>query len=216
MASPLEFYFDFASPYSYLAHTRLPSIARRAERAIAYCPVSLGEIKRAAGNIGPAAQDLPAKRRYVQQDTRRWAERYGVPLAEPQGSVAPRLNRGVFFAIARGQACAYIDAVNTQVWAQGKAMDDPSVLNDVAAELGWNADELRQYVVSDTAESLACQATSQARERSVFGVPTVVADRQLWWGNDRLFLVEAYLEKSSMKAQTEERMLAEGMEHDHG
>lgn len=214
MAAPLEFYFDFSSPYSYLAHVRLPEIARRTGRALVYCPVDLAEIKRAAGNIGPAARDLPAKQRYVRQDTLRWAARYGVPLAEPAGRTAPLLNRGVFFAMARDRAREYVDAVYRRIWGEGNTMDAPAVLDETARELGWDAAELQQYVVSEAAESQARALIKQARGQAVFGVPTVVADGRLWWGNDRLFLVAAYLENGCPPAAAPACVGAP--EHNHG
>ena len=76
----VDFYFDFACPYSYLAYTRLPAIARAAGFAVRYHALDVEQVKSAAGNDGPALHDIPAKRRYVEQDARRWARRYGVPL----------------------------------------------------------------------------------------------------------------------------------------
>ncbi|MDB5727410.1 MAG: 2-hydroxychromene-2-carboxylate isomerase [Noviherbaspirillum sp.] len=193
MATTIEFFFDFASPYAYLAHVRLPEIARRNRCSISYRPVDLPEIKRAAGNIGPSSHFLPARKRYIQQDTARWARRYGVPIAQPSNFDSARLNRGVFLAIGRGVATEYVDAVGRRVWAEGGAMNDESLLAGVAADMGWDAKEFMLYTTSEAAAAAHRATLEVARKYGVFGVPIMVAGEQLWWGNDRLPFVESYL-----------------------
>jgi 2-hydroxychromene-2-carboxylate isomerase len=197
LATTIEFFFDFASPYAYLAHVRLPEIARRNRCSISYRPVDLPEIKRAAGNIGPSSHFLPARKRYIQQDTARWARRYGVPIAQPSNFDSVRLNRGVFLAIGRGVATEYVDAVGRRVWAEGGAMSDESLLAAVAADIGWDAKEFMLYTTSEAAAACHRAAIEAARERGVFGVPTMVVDDELWWGNDRLPFVESCLEANA-------------------
>lgn len=193
MPETIEFFFDFASPYAYLAHVRLPGIASRHGCAISYQPVDLSEIKRAAGNIGPSTHFLAARQRYVMQDTARWAKRYGVPIAQPADYGSARLNRGVFLAIDRNAATEYANAVGRRVWAQGGAMNDTALLRTVAADLGWNAAEFIAYTTSETAAARYRATLAAARSRGVFGVPTMVVGERLWWGNDRLAFVEDYL-----------------------
>jgi 2-hydroxychromene-2-carboxylate isomerase len=189
----IEFFFDVASPYSYLAHVRLPSIASRHGRPIAYRPVDLSEVKRAAGNIGPSSHFLAARRNYLRQDTARWARRYGVPITEPAGYGSARLNRGAFLAIERNVAAEYVNAAGARVWAQGGAMDDDGLLAAVAADMGWDAPAFIAYTSSEAADGRHREALALARERGVFGVPTVVIGEHLWWGNDRLQFVDAHL-----------------------
>ena len=193
MAEPIEYFFDFASPYCYLAHVRLPGIAARHGRAIAYRPVDLAEVKRAAGNIGPSTHFLAARRHYLRQDTARWARRYGVPISEPAGYGSARLNRGAFLALDRDAIARYVDAVGTRVWGQGGAMDDDGLLAAVAADMGWDAAAFIAYAGSEAADGRHRAALALARERGVFGVPTVVIGEHLWWGNDRLQFVDAHL-----------------------
>jgi 2-hydroxychromene-2-carboxylate isomerase len=193
MSETIEFFFDFASPYAYLAHARLPEIAYRHGCSISYRPVDLPEIKRAAGNIGPSFHFLAARQRYVQQDTARWAKRYGVPIRQPASFGSVRLNRGAFLAIERNVATEYVNAVGRRVWAEGGAMDDDRLIAAVAGDMGWDAGELIRYTSSAAAAACHRAAIAIARERSVFGVPTMVVGDQLWWGNDRLQIVESYL-----------------------
>lgn len=193
MPKTIEFFFDFASPYAYLAHVRLPEIANRYGYSISYRPVDLPELKRAAGNIGPSTHFLAARNRYVQQDSSRWAKRYGVPIVQPASFGSARLNRGAFLAIERNVATEYVNAVGRRVWAEGGAMDDERLLAAVAGDMGWDAAELNDYASS--AASAACHraALAVARERGVFGVPTMVVGEHLWWGNDRLHFIDTHL-----------------------
>lgn len=193
MSESIEFFFDFASPYAYLAHVRLPAIAERYACLISYRPVDLAEIKRAAGNIGPATVHLPARQRYVEQDTARWARRYGVAMTHPADYGSARLNRGAFLAIDRGVATKYVDTVGRRVWAEGGAMNDDALLHRIAEDMGWYAAEFIRYTTSETAVARHRVALDHARECGVFGVPTVVLGERLWWGNDRLPLLEAHL-----------------------
>jgi 2-hydroxychromene-2-carboxylate isomerase len=193
VTTTIEFFFDFASPYAYLAHVRLPDIAARFGCSISYRPVDLPEVKRAAGNIGPSTHFLPARSRYIRQDSARWAQRYGVPIVQPANLESDRLNRGAFLAIGRGVATDYVNAVGRRVWAEGGAMNDEALLAQVAADMGWEPREFLLYTTSEAAAACHRAAIEVARERGVFGVPIFVVDDQLWWGNDRLPFVETYL-----------------------
>ena len=78
-AKTLEFFFDFGSPTTYLAHTQLPGIAAQAGATLVYRPMLLGGVFKATGNASPVT--VPAKGQWMFGDMARWAKRYGVPLA---------------------------------------------------------------------------------------------------------------------------------------
>ncbi len=189
----LEFYFDLASPYAYLGLARLATLALPQGCSVGYRPVDLEEVKRAAGNIGPAMHELASRKRYVMQDAARWAKRYGIAFAEPAGWDATRLNRGTFMAIDRGVTTRYLDVAARHVWGAGGNPGDEVLIGSVAAELGWNAHELLAYTVSIQAAQRQRDTLAAARAAGVFGVPTTVLDGQLWWGNDRLESVQEAL-----------------------
>jgi len=188
-----EFYFDLASPYAYLGLMRLPALTLPRGCAIDYRPVDVEEVKRAAGNIGPALRDLPVKKRYVLQDAARWARRYGVPFTEPSGWDATRLNRGTFLAIDRGVAPRYVATAARHVWGLGGDPASETVITAIAGEMGWNPQDLLSYTLSPPAMQRQRETLAAARAAAVFGVPTSVVNGQLWWGNDRLTLVQEAL-----------------------
>lgn len=199
MALTVEFFFDFFSPYAYLAQHRLREIAAVYGCKIDYRPINLHEAKRAAGNTGPANRDIPVKIRYLMTDLARWAERYGIPLrpASSPAADATRANKGTFFAIDRGQASDYVTAVYHATWGSGGAAGDAQLLNSVAARLGWDVTEFNDWVDSGLASERYREGNLAAQSRGVFGVPTMMIGDEMWWGNDRLDLMVETLEQGA-------------------
>lgn len=196
----IEFFFDFLSPFAYLVHQRLPSLAKRYGYAIRYVPMDLPRAKRVAGNTGPSNRDIPVKLRYLTTDMNRWAKRYGVPLVFPKSFASERLNKGMLFAIDRGDAEAYVDAAFRLVWGRGEDMGSDAVLRQVAQERGWSADEFLAFVASQQAQERFEAANLEAHRRGVFGVPTMLIGEDMWWGNDRLHFLEEHLAQQSTPA----------------
>jgi 2-hydroxychromene-2-carboxylate isomerase len=201
MTAGIDFFFDFVSPYSYLAHTQLPALAQRHGLHIAYRPIDLQQAKLAVGNTGPSTREMPIKHRQLRIDLQRWAAHYGVPFRPPAGYGSRRLNCGAFFAIDRGQAEAYVNTAWRLVWGEGGAMDDEALLAAAAAQMGWEAGEFLAYAGSDAAESRLRQSNEQALARGVFGVPTMALGDDMWWGNDRLHFLEQHLQARPAAAE---------------
>jgi len=189
----IDFYFDIYSPYAYLASHRIAEIADKYDCAINYLPMDLKRAKAAVGNTGPANVDIPKKIRYLMVDLRRWADRYGLPLERPAGTDCTRINKGLFFARARGAERDYVRRAYDLAWAQGLDPDDDAVLAELARALGWDDRAFLAYVSSDEADRLYEAVFQKAIERGVFGVPFVAIGDNAWWGNDRLFMVEEHL-----------------------
>jgi 2-hydroxychromene-2-carboxylate isomerase len=194
MANVIDFYFDFLSPYSYIAHTQLPKLARKHGWSLAYHPVDLQQLKIAGGNTGPSSREQPLKSRYNAQDFRRWSQRYGISIMRPTGyDPRHRLNKGAFYAIDHNRMEAYANAAWNRVWAQGGNMADEALIASAARELGWDADAFLAYTLSDPPAQRFQAETDVAHKRGVFGVPTMTIGEEMWWGNDRLFFLDEYL-----------------------
>jgi len=194
----VDFYFDFLSPYSYLATFRLARLRDEFGAELVFHVIDLDAAKEAIGNTRPAAHLLPKKLRYLKADLARWAARHGAPLVFPETlahfdlKAAARLNRGFLYAARRGAAEAYIKAAFGVLWAAGREPGD-ATLRDVAAKAGLDPAELA--VAADSPETIAeyARENQAAQARGVFGVPTFVAGDQLFWGNDRIDFLEEYL-----------------------
>jgi 2-hydroxychromene-2-carboxylate isomerase len=183
---PIDFYFDFISPFSYFAVRRLPAIAERFGRAIKYHVVDLAVLKLEAGNTAPPTRNMPIKLRYMKVDQARWARRYGVPVRSPAYYDSGLLNRGMFFAQKREQVSAYVASTFHKVRGEGGHMTHEILLSRLAAEFGWDAAEFRKFTSSVTADTLYQESTESAHRRGIFGVPTMMIGYEMWWGNDRL------------------------------
>ena len=189
----LDFYFDFMSPFAYLAHTQLPALAARYGLRLEYHAIDLPAAKLAAGNTAPPNVSIPVKLRYLVTDMQRWAKRYDVPLAFPKTLKSERLNRGLYFAVDRRCAEDYVRAAWLPTWGQGGDMDDEALIRGVARAMGWDADEFLGFVESPDARERYALDNREAQARGVFGAPTMMLGDQMWWGNDRLGFLEEHL-----------------------
>lgn len=193
MERSIDFYFDFISPFSYLAHQSLPKLAARYGFGVAYKPIDLKTAKLLAGNTAPRTVEIPLKLRYSRIDQQRWAKRLGVPIMSPPGHNSTRLNRGTFFAADRGEAGAYVACAWRKVRGEGADLADEATLREVARMLGWDADLFLAFTLSEAADARYRAATRAAHDRGVFGVPTMMLGDEMWWGNDRLDFLDERL-----------------------
>jgi 2-hydroxychromene-2-carboxylate isomerase len=200
MAGQIDFYFDFMSPFSYFAWQRLPDIAKLYGRTLVMHPVDLADLKLHAGNTGPSARTMPIRIKYMKEDQRRWARHYGVPIATPAHYDGSILNRGCFFALDRGKIEPYVTLAYRRVWGDGASMIDRALIAELAQHCGWSLAEFDEFVGSDEALRRLQAETIAANAVGVFGVPSMIADGQMWWGNDRFDFMEDYLQAAAAPA----------------
>ena len=192
----IDFYFDFLSPFSYLAHHRLMGVVARFDLDISYWPLELARAKLAIGNNGPTNRDLPIKLAYLTKDLDRWAERLGLPLIFPPGFATNLMNSGTFYARQKGCEADYVRRAYHLVWGLGRAPDDAQVLRTLAREMGWDEDAFLTFIRSEEARRAYDLSTETAIENHIFGVPSMCYGGQTWWGNDRVDFLEEFLEKN--------------------
>ncbi|NMY65593.1 2-hydroxychromene-2-carboxylate isomerase [Pseudomonas sp. WS 5018] len=193
----LDFYFDFLSPFAYLARHRLVQIAEKHGADIAYKPIDLARAKLAIGNNGPTNRELPIKLAYLTKDLERWADRYAMPLAVIKNHNSRLLNIGTFFAEDCGQAGRYVEIAYRLTWGEGGAPDDEALHRQLAREMDWREMEFLAFLQSPGAAERYEASTQAAIAKHVFGVPMTMIGEDMWWGNDRLMFVDEYL--SSLK-----------------
>lgn len=190
----LEFFYDFVSPYSYLASTRVEAEARRAGGTVRFRPFLLGGVLKATGNHPPL--ETPAKLKHMWVDLQRWASRLPVPLVLPPGfPVASLLAlRGALEAERLGKLVPYTHAVYRAHWAEGKDIADPQVLAAAASAAGL--DGAAVVAAAPRYKEALARQTQEAVERGAFGAPTFFVaapgGEEMFVGNDRLdFACEA-------------------------
>jgi len=216
VAKPIEFFFDFLSPFSYLAHCQLPALADKYSRELVYKPFNMIAAKHAAGNTGPATPLIPVKFRYICTDLCRWAAKYNVPFnmlwavrsdatAEELENInlpgtgldTTRANKGMFYALDRRRGRDYADRIWSGSFGSGGLVGSEELILDVARRMDWSPEALLDFVESDEAEKRYEDNNIEARRRGVFGSPTMLVGDEIWWGNDRLELLEDYLARHS-------------------
>lgn len=189
MAS-LDFFYDFVSPYSYLASTRVEAEVARVGGTVRFRPFLLGGVFNATGNKAPI--ENPAKALHLATDLGRWARRIGVPFAWPAKfpvlTVLPL--RAAFAAEKIGKLVPYTHAMFRAYWVEGRDLSDAAVVTDVATRAGLDGAAL---VAEAPAYKEALKAqTQEAVDRGSFGAPTFFVGREMFIGNDRLeFAIEA-------------------------
>jgi 2-hydroxychromene-2-carboxylate isomerase len=191
----LEYFYDFTSPYSYLASTRVEDLARRTGATLRYRPFLLGGVFKATGNHAPV--EIQAKGRHMWVDLQRWARRLGVPLEMPARFPVPSILalRAALAAERQGELAPFTQAVFRAVWAEGKDIGDPEVLAAVADGAGL-AGKALVAAAPDYKAALAAQ-TQEAVDRGAFGAPAFFVGQELFVGNDRMDFVEEALRQAS-------------------
>jgi 2-hydroxychromene-2-carboxylate isomerase len=189
----LEFFYDFVSPYSYLASTRVEAVAARAGATVRFRPFLLGGVFRATGNRAPL--EVEAKGRHMWTDLARWARRLGVPLARPTPFPTSTVLalRVALAAEAQGKLVPFSHAAFRAYWADGRDLALPEVVQAVASSVGLDGAAL--VAAAPTFKERLVQQTQEAIDRGAYGAPTFFVRDELFVGNDRLDFVEEALRR---------------------
>jgi 2-hydroxychromene-2-carboxylate isomerase len=191
----IEFFFDFGSPTTYLAHTQLPRIAAEAGATLRYRPMLLGGVFKATGNASPVT--VAAKGRWMGRDIARWAAHHGVPfsfnphfpintLTLMRGAVGLQLRRPEMLA-------AYCDTVFQAMWVQPRDLSQPAEVAATLAPLGLAAEDFMALVSDGEVKAALIANTDEAVARGVFGAPSIFVGDELFFGQDRMDFVRQAL-----------------------
>jgi 2-hydroxychromene-2-carboxylate isomerase len=190
-ARTIEFFFDFGSPTTYLAHTQMPRLAADTGARIDHVPMLLGGVFKATGNQSPVM--VPAKGRWMGTDLPRFARRYGVPCAfNPHFPINTlTLMRGAVGLQLREPArfMPYVDAVFHAMWVEPVNLGDPAVLAQTLAAAGFDAASFMALVGDAEVKAGLIANTEAAVARGVFGAPTCFVGDEMFFGQDRLDFV---------------------------
>lgn len=189
----IDFFWEPGSPYTYLAATRIGDLGRRHGLTVNWRPFLLGKVFEARKMTLPAA--IPAKAQYMFQDLRRWAALYGVPLTMPKVFPVNSLlaNRVAVAGTMAGHGEAVALALLGAYWARGEDISQEAVLREALSTAGLPAEDWLAAATTDPVKTQLRANTDEALACGVFGAPTMRYGKALFWGNDRLDLLEAVI-----------------------
>ena len=185
----LDFWFEFASSYSYLAVMRIEPLARAAGVTVKWRPFLLGPVFLSLGWNDSPFNIYPPKGRYMWRDLARLAARYELPFKVP--SRFPRNGLLAARVALAGADEAWIGdfarAAMRANFAEDRDIADPAVIRAILADLGLPADALLEQAASADTKLALRRQTERASELGLFGAPSFITpDGELFWGNDRL------------------------------
>jgi 2-hydroxychromene-2-carboxylate isomerase len=189
MAARLDFWFEYASTYSYIAAARIEALARSADVDVAWRPFLLAPIFAAQGWNNSPFNIYEAKGRNMWRDMERLTQRFGLPFKRPtafpqNGLKAARLT----LALPDGERrAAFVRAVYNANFARGELIADDAVLQRICADLGEDFATLTAAASTQAVKDALRTDTDEAIAKGVFGAPSFVcADGELFWGADRM------------------------------
>ena len=195
MTRPIDFYFDFSSPYGYLASHRIDDIGSKYNRSVIWRPYLLGAVFKVNGRRPLPQQPLVGE--YAHRDILRCARLYDIPLTIPQNfpisSVSP--SRAFYWVHDqdREKAKALARALYTAYFVDGRDISVAEQVIEVAAALGIDRSETASALQDASVKERLRQETEAAIARGAFGSPYIFVDDEPFWGNDRLDQVERWL-----------------------
>lgn len=193
MSHSLEIYWDFSSPFAYLGSTQAEALAARTGATLVWRPMLLGAVFKSIGVAeAPILTWSEAKRNYYFKDLMRWAEHYGVPFRFPSRfpmmTVKPLR---VWFALPEEKRLPFLHATFRAYWAEGRDISEEATLREL---IGEGADEVIARTGTKEVKDALFAATQRAIDAGIFGAPTWIVDgKELFWGQDRIVLVERAL-----------------------
>lgn len=195
-SDPIDFYFDFSSPYGYLAATRINAIGAKYERRVQWRPILLGPAFKASGNSPLISQ--PLKGAYAERDFRRTARFMGVPYKQPDPFPIGTQNaaRAFYWIDNRDPLQAHRFAMTcfATYFAQGIDISSAEKVAELAAHVGLDREEILAVVSDPAVKDRLKREVEASLQKGVFGSPYIIVDGEPFWGSDRLDQVQAWLD----------------------
>jgi 2-hydroxychromene-2-carboxylate isomerase len=194
MAKKLEFFYDCSSPWTYLAFTKIEEVARRHNADLVWKPILVGGL---FNTVNPSVYEsrqkpVPIKAKYYVKDLQDWAKFYGIKIGNP--SVFPvnsvKAMRGALVAHEHGIISKYSRRVFENYWGDNRDISRDDVLRPIVREVGLDEKEYFEKIGSPEYKEKLRANTDEVMQRGGFGSPTIFVNGSMFFGNDRLPLVE--------------------------
>jgi 2-hydroxychromene-2-carboxylate isomerase len=197
MGKKLEFFYDCSSPWTYLAFSQIEKVAQRHLADLVWRPILVGGVFNTANPsvYEQRAHPLKVKARYMKKDLQDWAHLYGLKITDPNDlGVFPvnsvKAMRGAFVAEEHGKIAPYSKLVFETYWGANRDISQDDVLRDIVRASGLDEAEYFRKIGAPEYKDKLKTNTTELIERGGFGSPTMFVEGVMFFGNDRLPLVE--------------------------
>ena len=189
MIKSFDFYFDFISPYSFLAHKEISKIEKKNSIKIKYKPILLGGLHNLHNIKAPAF--IPAKAKFMIRDCKMIAEKNGVKFKFNSYFPIKTVNlmRGVFIAEEDDFKSFYVDNIFDSIWQNGFNMNDQNIIDKILKNIQVNPKTFFLRSTTQNIKEKLKNKTNEAYEKGIFGAPTFLINNKIFWGQDRLEFV---------------------------
>ena len=195
----IEFYFDCSSPWTYLAFVEILPLSQRHNVEIIWKPILVGGVFNSVNQDVYQFRENPnaLKLEYAANDLNLWAKHRDINISQPKifpvNSV--KAMRGCLFAMQQSCLPLFAQKVFEAYWGRGLDISDEAILVKIAEEAGLLPQDFKQYIYSQEAKDLLMSNSAQLIEKKGFGSPTFFYRDQMFFGNDRLHLLEEVIRK---------------------
>ncbi|HJU70841.1 MAG TPA: 2-hydroxychromene-2-carboxylate isomerase [Paucimonas sp.] len=201
MTNPIDFYFDFSSPYGYLAAMQIDALAARHGRSVNWHPLLLGVVFKATGSR--PLTTMPMKGDYFFHDFERSARFHDIAYQRPPAfpiatQIPARAMLWVRATLGDAKAVEFAKAAYRAYFVDGIRIDEAAGVAQVASSLGLDPTALSEAIESAPIKAQLRSEVEQAMARGVFGSPFMIVDGESFWGSDRLDQLEAFLKNGSI------------------
>jgi len=188
VVAPLQFWFEFASTYSHVAALRIEAVAGARDVPFEWKPFLLGPIFRRQGWSDSPFNLYPARGRYMWRDVERLCDTYGLPFRRP--SVFPRDSLLAARVACTGEGQVWLPEFVRRVFranfAEDRDISDAAVIGDILGSIGQEDGPLIALATAAGSKQRLRRETEAAWDLGIFGAPTCVVGRELFWGHDRI------------------------------
>lgn len=201
MSQPIDFYFDFSSPYGYFASTRIDQLAAQYGRPVKWHPLLLGVVFKSTGSA--PLTTIPLKGEYALHDLERSARFHGIAYRRPESfplSTQLAARAMLWIEEARGEAKAveFAKAVFHAYFVDGANIAEPEVIGPLASAAGLQVAAVIEGANSTQVKERLRSGIEAAMARGVFGSPFILVDEEPFWGFDRFDQLEAFLKNGKI------------------
>jgi len=189
MIKSFDFFFDFTSPYSYLAHKQIRNIENQYKIDINYMPILLGGLHNLAEIEAPVF--IPSKAKFMIKDCKLFAEKLNIKFKFNSHFPIQSLNlmRGVLIARKENKTSLYIDKFFDACWKDGLNLNNQNIVNKILEDLNFNIETFKLKIYEQKIKDELKKRTKDAFLKGVFGAPSFIINNKMFWGQDRLEFV---------------------------